>query len=54
MTHFINHVILPQYGIRKGLKVFGGKGVDIIKKETQQFHDQDVLSPIDAKLVTKE
>lgn len=32
----------PQMFVDKGLKVFGDKGQDAVKKELQQFHDQQV------------
>lgn len=36
------------------LQAFGDKWVEAVKKEIQQFRDQDVVSPIDVKAMTKE
>ena len=54
MTYFINHVVLTQYGMWKGLQVFGNQGLAAIKKEMQQFHDLNVITPIDVKAMTKQ
>ena len=54
ITYFINHVVLTQYGMRKGLQVFGDRGLAAIQKEMQQFHDLDVITPIDMKTMTKQ
>ena len=54
ITYFINHVVLTQYGMRKDLQVFGNQGLAAIKKELQQFHDLDVINPINVKTMTKQ
>ena len=54
ITYFINHVVLTQYGMRKGLQVFGDQGLAAIKKEMQQFHDLDVITPINVKTMSKQ
>ena len=55
ITYFINYVVLTQYGMRKGLQVFGNQGLAAIEKEMQQFHDLDldVITPINVKAMTK-
>ena len=40
--------------MQKGLQVFGDQGLAAIKKEMQQFHDLDVITPIDVKTMTKQ
>ena len=54
ITYFINHVVLTQYGMQKGLQVFDDRGLTAIKKEIQQFHDLDVISPINVNTMTKQ
>ena len=54
ITYFINHVVLTQYGIRKGLQVFVDQWLLAIKKEMQQSHDFDVITPINVKTKTKQ
>ena len=54
ITYFINHVVLTKYGMRKGLQVFGDQGLAAVKKEIQQFHDLDVITPINVKTMTKQ
>jgi len=38
-TYLVNHIVLTQYGMQKGIKVFGQAGVNAIIKEMQQFED---------------
>ena len=40
--------------MRKGLQVFGDLRLEAIKKEMQQFHDLDVITPINVKSMTKQ
>ena len=54
ITYFINHVVLTQYGMQKGLQVFDDRGLEAVKKEMQQFHDLDVITPINVKTMTKQ
>ena len=54
ITYFINHVLLTQYSMRKGLKVFSDQGLSAIQKEMEQFHDLDVITPIDVKTMMKQ
>ena len=41
----MNHTILSQYGLKKGLQLYGTAGVDAVTKELQQLHDRGVLEP---------
>ena len=54
ITYFINHVVLTQYGMRKGLQVFCDQGLAAIKKEMKQFHDLDVITAINVKTMMKQ
>ena len=54
MTYFVNHVILAQYGMKKGLELFGDAGVKAIEKEMKQFNDQNVISPVHVSELTKQ
>lgn len=38
-------VVLTQYGVKKGLKLFGAQGDDEVRKEMQQLHDRKVMRP---------
>ena len=40
--------------MRKGLQVFGDRGLAAIKKKMQQFHDLNVITPINVKTMTKQ
>ena len=46
--------VTPQYGVKKGIKLFGEAGVNAVLKELQQIHDRKVLSALDPKIMTKE
>lgn len=37
--------LMTQYGIKKGLQIFGKDGDEAVSKEMQQLHDLDVLQP---------
>jgi hypothetical protein len=39
-------ICFTQYTMKKGLKLFGNKGIEAIRKEMQQFEDLDVGEPI--------
>ena len=40
-----NETIQTQYSINQGLKVFGKKGEDAVRKELHQFHDHRFVKP---------
>ena len=44
--------ILTQYSLGKGLKIYGEKGVQAMKKELTQLHDPDTFEPLDADSLT--
>ena len=41
----VNHCILSQYGLNKGLEIFGTAGEDAVTKQLTQLHDRGVLDP---------
>ena len=41
----VNHCILSQYGLKKGLELFGTSCEDAVTKELKQLHDHRVLDP---------
>lgn len=46
-------VILTQYGVRKGLKIFGKSGDDAVMAEVQQLHHREVLHPKSGPTLSK-
>ncbi len=42
-----------QYGLKAGLRMFGDKGWDAIRKELTQFHTLQCFAPKDAKTLTR-
>ena len=50
----VNHVIMTQYGVKKGLKLFGSRGTAAVKKELQQVHDRKVVKPVHPQELTRE
>ena len=47
-------LVTPQYGIRKGLKIFGKDGSAAVLKELKQLHELQVISPIHPRTLSKE
>lgn len=47
MKYFVKHIALTQYGMKKGLQLFGDRGVEVIRVE--MFHNRVFVSPIDPK-----
>ena len=46
--------ITPQYGIQKGLRVFGDAGVEAVLKELRQLHEREVIIPVHPKRLTRD
>ena len=53
-TSFVQHMLLSQLGVNKGINVFGQKGIDTVSKEMQQFHDREVIIMKNPSQLTKE
>ena len=47
-----SHLILTQYHISKGLKVFGERGEEAVATEVRQLHVSDVLDPMKSSELT--
>ena len=47
-------VVMTQYHIQKGLKVFGEAGADGARKELQQLHDHKIPKPVHPEGLSKE
>lgn len=45
--------ILTQYGVSRGLKMFGTNGEDAVIKELRQLHDREVMGPKSGESLTK-
>ena len=43
-----------QFSLKKGLKVFGEAGADVVMKELKQLHDMNVVEPVDAGSLSHE
>ena len=54
LERFVNHMLLTQYGIKKGLELFEQEGVDAVLKELKQMHNMEVVEPLHPSTVTKE
>ena len=50
----LESIVMTQYNMKKGIKVFGEAGVDAVLKELQQLHDRKVLEPKDAAKLSAE
>jgi hypothetical protein len=42
----LEHTVMTQYSVKKGLKVFGEAGVEAVLQELQQLHDRMVIRPV--------
>ena len=50
----LEHTVLTQHSIKKGLKVFGEKGAEAVVTEMTQLHDRSVIEPKMSHMLTKE
>ena len=51
---YINHMLLTQYGITKGLRLFKSEGIDAVLKELKQMHTLKCVEPLHLSQVTKD
>ena len=49
----LHEVVMAQYGVQKGLRMFGEKGTSAVHKEMKQIHDRHVLKPVDPGTMSK-
>ena len=52
--YFINHVVLTQNELQKGLQVFDIRGVAAIQKEMKQYRNLGVISSNNGETITKQ
>ena len=45
-TRMVDRIAMTQYGVNKGLKVFGKRGQNAVHKEVKQLHNMEVITPI--------
>ena len=50
----LEHIALTQYNVKKGLKIFGEAGAQVVVTEMQQLHDHDVIIPKHVHMLTWE
>ena len=50
----LESIVMTQYNMKKGIKMFGEPGVDAVLKELQQLHDRKVLEPKGASEMTND
>ena len=51
---FVDDVILTQYNMRRGIKLFRQRGIDAVRKELKQMNDRNVAKPVSPESLTKE
>jgi hypothetical protein len=47
-------MVMTQYSVKKGLKIFGEAGAEAIVKEMKQLHDRSVIQPRLASMLTRD
>jgi hypothetical protein len=47
-------IMISQYNMKKGIKLFGQDSVNDVLSELSQLHDRSVLDPKDAKTLSRE
>jgi hypothetical protein len=50
----LEHVMMTQFSIKKGLEEFGEAGADAVIREMQQLHNREVIKPKAAHMLTQE
>ena len=50
----LEHTVMTQYSIKKGLKMYGKAGADAVVKEMQQLDERQVIEPRKADMLTRE
>ena len=50
----IHHIVLTQMGMKAGIRAYGEESVELILKETNQFHDREVVNPLRPSEITPE
>lgn len=47
------NVVMTQYGVRKGLKIFGERGDEAVRAEMKQLHMREVMNPLSGAALTR-
>jgi hypothetical protein len=50
----LEHTVMTQHSLKRGLKEFGDAGVDAVLKELQQLHDRQVIKVMNPTTLTRE
>jgi hypothetical protein len=50
----LENIVMTQYSVKKGLKVFGEAGAEAVISEMKQLHDRKVIEPKAANMLTRE
>jgi hypothetical protein len=50
----LEHTVMTQHSMKRGIKEFGEAGVNAVLKELQQLHDRKVLEPVSSDNITRE
>jgi hypothetical protein len=50
----LEHTVMTQYSVKKGLKIFGEAGVEAVVSELKQLHDRAVIEPVQASTLSRE
>ena len=54
LEHVIGVAMVQQFYFQKGIKVFGKKGEEAVKKEFTQMHTMHTFNPVDLKTLSKQ
>ena len=52
--HFLGVILVQQYGLKKGIELFGEKAYAAVVKELTQIHELDTYEPIMASYLSWE
>ena len=52
MQFTAEYMMITQMGMKAGIKAFSKEGVNVVVKEMKQFHDREVVHPLDMDKVT--
>jgi hypothetical protein len=50
----LEHTVMTQYNVKKGLKIFGEAGAEAVVTEMKQLHDRAVIQPRLANMLTQD
>ena len=54
MSEEMNHTIMTQYSLKRGLQLFGSEGTREVLSQLQQMHDKNVIEPVYHSDINKE